>query len=482
MNSLGSRREQRCEAAHALNILMVAAEYAPLVKTGGLADAVSGLSCALATAGHDVRVLMPRYASVAAPADSEPVVELSDGSALHRYVDPNGVTLLMQARTSEPDHDGVYTGDNRDGERFVALAEAAAELAQFEDWQPDVIHCHDWHAALVPDALHASAQQHIPTILTLHNIGYQGSFDNAILAGAKSKQFVARLRHGNEPLNFLRRGIGEAHAITTVSPTYAREILSPQYGMGLEDAIAERATVLSGILNGVDYGTWDPRTDPFIDQHYSRVDAGSKEALKRALCHRAGLSGSIARPLIGIVSRLAEQKGIDIFSTALDRLVAETDAAFVVLGSGNADLEHDLHMRTKQFPDRIAFHAGHEESLAHAIIAGSDYLLIPSRYEPCGLTQLYALRYGTIPIVRRTGGLADTIEHFDADSGKGNGCVFNDPDVGAIVWGVGTALQWKRNAESWRRIRENAMAADHSWSHRVDAYVNLYSRVLRLAG
>jgi starch synthase len=222
--------------------------------------------------------------------------------------------------------------------------------------------------------------------------------------------------------------------------------------------------------------------DPFIDHHYDNPKDSAKLAIKQALCERVGLTESMPRPFVGIVSRLAEQKGIDIFSAALDRLVAETDATFVVLGDGNPDLERDLHARTRQFPDRIAFHGGYDETLAHLIIAGCDFLLIPSRYEPCGLTQLYALRYGTIPIVRKTGGLADTVEHFDPGTGKGNGCVFNDPDVGAIVWGVGTATPWVRDPALWMRIRTNAMAADHSWAQRVDAYINLYSRVLRLAG
>lgn len=461
---------------------MVAAECAPYAKTGGLADAVAGLSGALAGAGHDVRVLMPQYACAQRPGRPARELRLGNGSRLNVFETKDAVQVLMHARDDEPAGSTIYTGDRRDGERFMALAEAAAELTATYQWQPDIVHCHDWHAALVPDALAASDQSALQSILTLHNIGYQGDFESSIRDYASSKAFAARLRHGNEPVNFLRRGIRAADAITTVSPTYAREILSPQYGMGLESLIAERSSVLSGILNGVDYGTWDPRVDPFIDHHYDNPNDSAKLSIKQALCERVGLTESMPRPFVGIVSRLAEQKGIDIFSAALDRLVAETDAAFVVLGDGNPDLEHDLHARTRQFPDRIAFHGGYDETLAHLIIAGCDFLLIPSRYEPCGLTQLYALRYGTIPIVRRTGGLADTVEHFDPGTGKGNGCVFNDPDVGAIVWGVGTAIPWVRDPALWMRIRTNAMAADHSWAQRVDAYINLYSRVLRLAG
>jgi starch synthase len=461
---------------------MVTAEYAPFVKTGGLADAVAGLSGALSSAGHDVRVLLPDYASASLPDTRGERYSLADGSTLRRAGIESPTQVFAHTRPNEPDSKVIYTGDQRDGERFVGLAESAAAFAAATNWQPDIVHCHDWHAALVPDALKAGGDEHTPTILTLHNIGYQGSFGNAVLVSAHSKKLARRLRNGNEPLNFLRRGIAAADVVSTVSPTYAREILSPQYGMGLEDSIANRAGVLFGILNGVDYGTWDPRVDPFIESHYSEPDPGAKRAIKTELCERTDLSSAVDRPVIGIVSRLAEQKGIDIFSAALDRLIAETDAAFVVLGSGNPDLERDLRARNAQFPDRVAFRSGHDESLAHSIIAGSDYLLIPSRYEPCGLTQLYALRYGTIPIVRKTGGLADTVEHFDPATGKGNGCVFNDPDVGAILWAVDTALHWYRNSETWQTLRTNAMSEDHSWSQRVDSYVNLYSRLLQLAG
>lgn len=482
MISLNSPGGPRCDAAHALKVLMVTAEYTPFVKTGGLADAVAGLSGALAGAGHDVRILMPHYRCADVPAEPESRVDAGNGTCLDVFTTDEGVRIYMQARVDEPDLSVVYTGDRRDGERFIALAEAAAGFVAATSWQPDIVHCHDWHAALVPDALKAAGNDHTPTILTLHNIGYQGSFGNDVLASAQSEAFARRLRNGNEPLNFLRQGIASANAITTVSPTYAREILSPQYGMGVEDLVALRAPMLFGILNGVDYGTWDPRVDPYIEQHYSKPDAAAKHAVKQALCDRVGLPQAVGRPVVGIVSRLAEQKGIDIFSSALDGLMAETDAAFVVLGNGHADLENDLKAREAQFPDRFAFRNGHDESLAHAIIAGSDFLLIPSRYEPCGLTQLYALRYGTIPIVRKTGGLADTVEHFDPGTGKGNGCVFNDPDTGAILWGVTMALQWYRDANNWTRIRTNAMAADHSWSQRVDAYVNLYSHVLQVFG
>ena len=461
---------------------MVTAECAPFVKTGGLADAVAGLSSSLTSAGHDVRILMPHYTCASFTVTNENRHMLADGSMLSECQTDASARIYLHARVDEPDLPVVYTGDQRDGERFMGLAEAAAAFADATQWQPDVVHCHDWHAALVPDAMKAAGDSRTPTILTLHNIGYQGSFGNELLAAAHSKKLARRLRRGNEPLNFLRRGIASADVISTVSPTYAREILSPQYGMGLEDSIARRAGVLFGILNGVDYGTWDPRVDPFIEPHYSEPDTNAKHTIKTELCRQIRLEQAIERPVIGIVSRLAEQKGVDIFSAALDRLIAETDAAFVVLGSGNPDLERDLKLRTMQYPDRIVFRGGHDEGLAHLIIAGSDFLLIPSRYEPCGLTQLYALRYGTIPIVRKTGGLADTIEHFDAASGKGNGCVFNDPDVGALVWALSTALQWYRDPRAWQILRTNAMAADHSWSQRVDSYVNLYSRVLQLAG
>jgi starch synthase len=464
-----------------MKILMVSAEFAPLAKTGGLADAVAGLSGALVAAGHDVRLLMPHYAAIGDGAGT--TLRLHDGTNLH-HLEPragrpdvylHGMLALAAVET-------IYSGDERDGQRFLGLALAAAQFAEATGWQPDIYHCHDWHAGLVPDALSAAAgtlDSPAATVLTLHNIGYQGDYAETALKSAGAA-FMARLRSADGRVNFLRSGIRAASAITTVSPTYAKEILTPEYGMGLEAAVAARQDALSGILNGVDYDTWDPRLDPYLSEHYATPDAPAKGRIKNALAQRLGLSAA-AQPIVGLVSRLAVQKGIDIFAAALPGLLQTTDARFAMLGSGDAALERQLNELASLHPNRVAFIAAYDEALAHAIIAGSDCLIVPSRYEPCGLTQLYALRYGTIPVVRATGGLADTVQHFDPATGAGNGCVFKDADVDAVAWGITTTLAWHRDSALWTRLRRNAMAADHSWSQRVDDYLALYERTIAAA-
>jgi len=244
--------------------------------------------------------------------------------------------------------------------------------------------------------------------------------------------------------------------------------------MGLETILTARRNALTGILNGVDYDTWDPRHDPHLVHHYSSPDSTAKHEVKRTLCRKLGIDAE--RPVIGLVSRLAAQKGVDILAAAIPSLLGNTDCAFAMLGSGEHPLETELLRLARLGAGRIAYVSGHNELVAHEIIAGSDFLIVPSRYEPCGLTQLYALRFGTIPIVRATGGLADTIEHFDPVAGRGNGCVFNDADAAAVAWAVRTALEWYRSPTAWAAVRANAMRADHSWDQRVADYVAVYER------
>jgi starch synthase len=249
--------------------------------------------------------------------------------------------------------------------------------------------------------------------------------------------------------------------------------------MGLEDILHARRNDLVGILNGVDYAIWDPRADPFIDTHYDRNDPTPKLEVKRSLCSAVGLPQNSDKPLIGVVTRLASQKGIDLLTAALPALLRDSQASFAVLGSGDAVLEQQLTDFAAREPERISYTRGYDEVLAHRILAGSDIVLVPSRYEPCGLTQLYALRYGSIPVVRSTGGLADTIQHFDAASGRGNGSVFEDADPQGLIWGVSQALGWFSDKAIWRRLIDNAMSADFSWQKQVGAYVAVYDRLLK---
>jgi starch synthase len=473
-----------------MNVLMVSAELAPFAKTGGLADAVTGLSDALAARGHDVRVLLPKYAHLppadvdatplASPVGGRSVLELGTpkargarGGKRKRRV-PTVYLLDLEELTPGP----VYFGDARDAGRFLRLVEAAVDLPEALDWRPDVLHCHDWHAALVPLVQQSRAPaQPVPTILTLHNIGYQGLFADTVLTlyGFEAlRPFIPPDALVGGTINFLRAGLHAADAVTTVSPTYALEIRTPLFGMGLEDVLDARPDDVVGILNGVDYAVWGPESDPFLDFHYDATNFAPKYAIKSALAQRVGLSPDPSAPLLGVVSRLAAQKGIDLVAAVLPTLLATTRASFVCLGSGDAVLATSLRALADANPLRVAFVEGYDEALAHAILAGSDIALVPSRYEPCGLTQMYALRYGTIPVVRATGGLADTIQHFDPATGVGNGSVFLDADTGGLLWGINSALAWFDDPPAWARVIANAMAADFSWRNQTQAYEALY--------
>lgn len=459
-----------------MKILMIVAEYAPLAKTGGLADAVAGLGHALHERGHDVRVLLPAYPGLPGPgwtargrSPCGTVTEITSA-------DPGPRVYLLAGPEFAPST-RIYTGDDRDAASFIRLARGAQTLPEATGWRAEVLHCHDWHAALVPALLAAHGRPDGGAcLLTLHNIGYQGIFGERVLADHGCAE-IAALREDAERaqgvVNFLKLGIRYADAVSTVSPTYAREILRPEFGMGLEEPLRARRDDIVGLLNGVDYRSWSPESDPFLGAHYTRAAPGAKSRVKAALAAGLGLPADDA-PLIGMVTRLVWQKGIDLLAAALPALLEGTRARFALLGSGEAALERSLEELAGRHPKRIAFRRGYDEPLAHRILAGSDFVLLPSRYEPCGLTQLYALRYGTIPIVRATGGLADTVVHFDPAAGTGNGSVFEHADVGGLVWGVATALGWYADRAVWPRLVANAMRADFSWAHQAPEYEALY--------
>jgi starch synthase len=445
-----------------MRILMVTAELAPFAKTGGLGDAVAGLSGALAARGHDVRVLMPRYAHL-------PPGDPGNGAPAITFVDLGELT-----------GDAVYLGDERDGYRFLALAEAALAYGEALGFAPDLLHCHDWHAALVPDLLRAAGRT-TPTVLTLHNIGYQGVFDARVLEASRYPDLAATVSadaRTNGSVNFLRAGLRGATALTTVSPTYAKEIRTAAFGMGLETILEDRHAALTGILNGVDYATWSPESDPLLDVHYDAANVSPKYQIKGALSARLKLEPDQNAPLLGVVSRLVTQKGIDLVTAVLPQLLAETRASLALLGSGDASVATELERLAAAHPRRVSVTLGYDETLAHQILAGSDIALVPSRYEPCGLTQMYALRYGTIPVVRATGGLADTIQHFDVGTGKGTGSVFRDADAAGLLWGIRSALSWFDKPSVWSRIMANAMRADFSWRRQVRHYEAVYRELI----
>jgi starch synthase len=476
---------------------MLASEVAPLSKTGGLADVAGALSRALAAAGHDVRLFTPAYASIDRQAcGARPVPQLADlplAVGPHRFVFsvlrgslPGGTAVYLIDCPALYARATIYTGDADEHLRFIAFTRAALLACRQMRWAPRVVHCNDWHTAFAPLFLRTVLKDEplfatTSTLLTIHNIGYQGVFDAArvqdlgLAAADLPRLYAPDLAAGH--INALRHGILYADAINTVSPTYAREICTPEYGMGLEDSLRERRQDLSGILNGVDYEEWDPRIDRYLPAHYDPQHLGVKGQLKAALLARLQLQDAPGVPLAGVVSRLAAQKGFELMYEAVPQVLQARPLNLVVLGSGEAPYEAFFAGLARQFPQRVHFHRGYDDELAHWIEAASDLFLMPSRYEPCGLNQMYSLRYGTVPVVRRTGGLADSVQHFDPQEGSGTGIVFNDFDTPALQWALNTALDLYAQPQLWARLQANGMACDFSWQRAAREYVGLYERL-----
>ncbi len=482
-----------------LSICSIASEVVPFAKSGGLADVASALSRELTRGGHDVRLFMPFYAQIARAKLDAARVETLQGLPIavgrQQYIVDVWRTLLPGSKTPvylvESDalyaRDRLYTNDADEHRRFLVLTRAALECCRRMNFHPHIVHSHDWHAAFAPlwlrsiykgDPVFAAAK----SIMTIHNIGYQGDFDAKDVAdldlGAD-----AYLLHQDDleagRINALKHGILHAHAVTTVSPTYAREITTPQYGLGLEQALAARGGAVRGILNGVDYEEWDPRRDRYLPIHFGPADLSRKAELKRNFLLRQNMRPAIGRvPLFGIVSRLTSQKGFELLLDALPKLIQDHDVRIAAVGTGDPKYEKFFSSLAERNRGRVWFFAGYDESLAHWIEAASDLFLMPSLYEPCGLNQMYSLRYGTVPVVRRTGGLADSVQHFDPASGTGTGIVFNDFDATAMSWALDTALNWYADPVLWNRIMQNAMAQDFSWETQCNEYLKLFAELL----
>ncbi len=482
-----------------LNVCLIASEVAPLSKTGGLAEVSGALTKHLHSAGHDVRLFTPLYSAIDCSQLSLRAVEFLQDVPLelgpHRYrysvlaghLPGSTATFylidcpVLYSRTS------LYTTDVDEHLRFLVLTRAALECCQHMRWSPAIVHCNDWHTAFGPlflkalydwDRLFANTK----SVLTIHNIGYQGMFSSHLAGdlGLGAKSYLLHqddLRAGH--VNPLRHGILYADAITTVSPTHAREIATDQYGMGLQNDLRARASVVSGILNGVDYDEWDPRHDRYLDHHFDAQNMAGKAALKHEIIARFNLEAGPDTPLFGIVSRMAAQKGHDLLFESLPELLAWRDFAFVVLGSGEAKYERFFEKLQSDFPGRVHFTRGYNDPLAHLIEAATDMFLMPSLYEPCGLNQMYSLRYGTVPIVRKTGGLADSVVPYDPATGRGTGIVFEDFDSEALEWAMNTALDLYAQPAHWARIIRNGMAQDFSWHHQAALYVKLYEKLLK---
>ena len=479
-----------------LRILVVAAEVAPFAKTGGLADVAGALPQALARLGHDVRVIMPRHRGVEAAAGTLRV-------AVPRLTVPigdrtvEGAVLEGRLGASVPvyfvAHDGYYDrpalyGASDDCERYVFFCRSVLAALPALGWTPHVIHGNDWQTGLIPvylETLYRDAPGYadVASVFTVHNLAYQGVFWHYDLpmTGLGWDLFTPAGIEFYGHLSLLKGGLVFADVLTTVSPTYAREIQTPPFGERLDGVLRERSGSLVGILNGLDVVAWDPAGDPDIPKRFDRDDPGGKAACTAALRAEMGLPDPGGRtPLVGVVSRLAEQKGVDLVAASVPALRAR-GAQLVALGTGEEPLERLLGELAQAHPESVAVRIGFDDRLARRIYAGADLFLMPSRYEPCGLGQLIALRYGTVPIVRRTGGLADTVRPWDPATGAGTGFLFDEPSAAGCGDALARAFAAHADPVAWRRLVANAMAADFSWDASAEAYVTCYRRAIRKA-
>jgi starch synthase len=487
-----------------LKIFFATSELAPLAKTGGLADVSYALTAFFQATGHDVRVLMPLYESIdRTKLDLQPVagqaqglddLQLKIGEETYTYAIraaqlPDGgpeVCLLDCPRVFRGEQ--LYGGED-EHVRFLLLSLASIEMCRAMGFAPDIFHCNDWHTALVPlylktryasDPLFAATR----SVLTIHNIGYQGVFGSDVitLAGLEAyADWFDGLDREQGRVNFLKNGVMHADLLTTVSPTYAREILSPEYGMGLEWHLNYRRGALKGILNGVDYREWNPEDDSLIPHRYSSRRMQGKEDNKRALAEEMGIDYRFEVPMAGIISRLTHQKGLELVQAVVPDLMREREFTLAVLGSGDEQYVQFFHWLRNEFPGRVGFHDGYSNQLAHRIEAGADLFLMPSRYEPCGLNQMYSLRYGTVPVVRATGGLADSVQHFDPATGEGTGVVFHDFDANGLRWAMETAFRFYTRKRDWRTVVANGMSMDFSWQRQGQVYIDEFRKLIAYA-
>ncbi|HQL90416.1 MAG TPA: glycogen synthase GlgA [Syntrophales bacterium] len=479
----------------AMRVLMVSAEMAPFAKEGGLGDALLGLSRALARLGHDVRAVLPCYAAIDADlydlryrlSMDVPMGVLGrlPVEVLEEQVPGSGVTAYFvrydpyYARRGLYGHDGEGYTDN--GRRFILLSRAALELSAALGLEPDVVHVHDWHAAAVPvflDTLYRTGHggRSPASLLTIHNMLQQGVFDKGLMEvlDVGWEHFHFRDLEFFDRVNLLKGGIAHATLINTVSPTYAREIRSPEFAYGIEGVLAERAADLSGILNGADYDEWNPETDPLIASAFSAGDLRGKALCKGDLQRSLGLPVKAGVPLFGFVSRLVKQKGIDLLAEAMESILG-LDVQVALLGSGEPWAHPYFGRMAQTHPAKLSCRFGFDNGLAHKIMAGADFFVMPSRFEPCGLTQMYAMRYGTLPVVRATGGLNDTVENFDEATLEGTGFRFYDATARALSDTIGWAAHTFTNRpEAVRALVKRAMAKRFTWEAAAERYENLY--------
>jgi starch synthase len=477
-----------------MRILFAASEAAPFAKTGGLADVMEGLPRALAAMGHEVAVVLPRYRGIGTKRVVLQSLTIPVGPSMHfptiHEGDPlRGVQYFFVDAAEYFDRPGLY-GDGGWGyadnaERYALYARAVIEIAK-QVWRPDVFHCHDWQGALVPVLLRGvygfdPAFAHVPVVFTVHNIAYQGRYGHDVLwrTGLPGHLFNVNALEFWGDVSFLKGGLLFADYLTTVSRKYAEEIQTPEFGYGLDAVIRARSSRLVGILNGADYSTWNPETDRWTKAHYSAGDLKGKAECKRDLLREMRLpEENNDRMVVGIVSRFVEQKGFDLIA-GVGREFLDEEIALVALGAGDPRYEAFFRMLAEARPDRperVGVRIGFDNVLAHKITAGADLFLMPSRYEPCGLSQMYAMKYGTIPLVRATGGLDDTVQPFEFGTQEGTGFKFWDATGPALLDTLRWALNCYRNPKAWAHLMQNTMAQNFSWDVAAAKYLEVYEK------
>ncbi|MBP5273556.1 MAG: glycogen synthase, partial [Abditibacteriota bacterium] len=461
-----------------MKILFAVAECLPFIKTGGLADVAGALPRLLAARGHEVRVIMPGFGKIDrerfgfTPGDPFTVNHMGSDVELGLMESGfvPGVKTALVLSESLYGRENLY-GEPDDQHRFTIFCKACMAYMFNRGWFPDIVHCHDWHTALLPVFLRTAAEydpvwRKTRSVFTIHNLGYQGVFPREAVrdAGLDESLFSPDCMEHWGQANFMKGAIVFADKITTVSPAYAKEILTPEFGEGLEGILGTREKDITGIINGIDYGAWGPERDMAIAARYSRLRPAGKEVCKKELLRSLGLDPERKGPVFGIVSRLCRQKGIDALIEPMRDLLSHSDSAFIVQGTGDKEYEDMTAALCSAFPEQARHIARYSEASARRVYAGSDVFLMPSRYEPCGLSQMIALAYGTIPFVHKTGGLSDTVFDVDGGSGKPNGFVFEPLGEDAVRENLWRAyFKYKNSPEEWQALRDSAFACRYTW-------------------
>lgn len=483
--------------ADKLKILMASPEVHPFAKTGGLADVSAALPKTLKAMGHDVRVIMPKYRMTGTGRrrfkDLGLRVNVPVGKAvkkgslyeakLHKKIPTYFVANneYFQRKHLYGENDKEYA-DN--AERFIFFCRSILEACKALKFQPDIIHCHDWQTGLVPVYLKSLYRgdpffKGTRTLYTVHNMAFQGNFGHSALELAHLPEELFN-PDGVEfygKFSFLKSGLVYADLLTTVSPTYCREVQTAEWGFLLDGVLRHRAEDFHGILNGVDYQEWDPARDPWIEKNYGPKKPGGKRACRKKLMQTLSLDADESVPILSMICRLSDQKGMDIVIGAMETML-QWQMRFVILGTGDSQYQEFFRELSERYPGKCACHIGFDEKLAHQILAGSDIFLAPSRFEPCGLTQLYAMKYGTVPLVRSVGGLADSVQEFDPNTGKGTGFKFSPFETKYFLETLQKALSFYKDRNKWRRLMLNGMARDYSWNLAAEKYHGLYLKAL----